>query len=408
MIASMHVKLTVKLTLILSCILILVFLLTSFLTYRDQQKMAQKIALDQGRNVSRELIAIFNHISDVVRNEPENNYALVPQVMSTQIAKKISTEDHYSIRQVALAFRNPDNRPDDYEVEQLKIFATSKKNEIYSVTKKQGKEVFRYMQALVADDSCLKCHGKFESAPTFIQQRFPKDHPSYNYKLGDILGAVSVVRPMTDLYGAVAKNLQQALYFRAGILLLVVIVTWFFVRHFIIVPIKAASKTVHQITRTGDLHERIPVTRVRDEIGQLLLDFNVMMAELERTTLQRQESENRYRSLIEVSHSAIVTFLENGKIVISNQQAEQLIGLSRSALLGESIFDYIEDSARLKSKIAQLALMEEHETIEEPSSYMFMAASGAKQKITITLVLASAVEQLPMFTAILRLPDSRG
>jgi len=402
MAVSKSLKLNVKFNLILSCVLIALFLGTAFLTYRNQQEVAQKIALDQGRNVTRELIAIFNHMSDIVRNEPDTNYALVPQVVATQIAKKISTEDRYTIRQVSLTFRNPDNRPDVYETEQLQAFADSKDVESYQVKKSEGKEVFRYMQALVADESCLKCHGSFESAPGFIQQRFPEGHPSYNYQVGDILGAVSVIRPMADLYGEVAKNLKQALFYRAGILLLVVLITWFFVRQFIISPIQAASKTIHRITSTGSLQERIPITGPQDEVGQLLIDFNTMMSELDRTTLQRQESEDRYRSLIEAAQSAIVTFLANGKVVISNQQAEQLIGLSRMALLGESFYDFLEDSGRLKAEVVSMSQGDKQNASEAAARYLFRAADGSKQEVEITLVLASAVENAPMFTAILR------
>lgn len=402
---SKHSKLNIKFNLLLSCVLIGLSLATAFLTYRDQQEVAQKIALEQGRNVSRELIATFDHMSEIVRNEPETNYALVPQVVATQIAKKISADDRYSIRQVSLNYRNPDNRPDSYEAKQLKAFAADGKDEIYSVTKNAGKDVFRYMQALAADNSCLKCHGAFDTAPEFIQQRFPQDHPSYNYKVGEIIGAVSVVRPMADLYGDVANSLKQDLYYRAGILILVVVVTWFFVRQLIIAPIQSASNTIHRITSTGNLHERIPVKGARDEIGQLLIDFNSMMSELDRTTLQRQESEDRYRSLIEAAQSAVVTFLENGKIVISNQQAERLIGLSRARLLGESFFDFFDDSDKLKAKAVALSKSKRQTNRQETDHYLLRDASGDKKNMEITLVLASEVENTPMFTAILRLPE---
>lgn len=399
-----HLKLNVKFNLLISCVLIVLFLGTSYLTFRNQQVVAQKVALEQGRNVSRDLVTIFNHMSDIVRNEPETNYALVPQVVANQIAKKISAADRYTIRQVSLKYRNPENRPDAYEAQQLKTF-TANDHETYRVTKNAGKDVFRYMQALVADQSCLKCHGSFETAPTFIQQRFPPGHASYNYKVGEIIGAVSVVRPMADLYGDVANSLKQSLYYRAGMLIMVVMVTWFFVRRFIIAPIQSASSTIHRITSTSNLKERIPVRGAGDEIGRLLLDFNAMMDELDRTTLQRQESEDRYRSLIEAAQSAVVTFLENGKIIISNQQAEKLIGLSRSRLLGETFFTYLEDSDRLKAKVAALSLPEKQTSLHQTDRYQFRDANGNKRDMDITLVLASVVDNTPMFTAILRLPE---
>ena len=168
MAGSGNLKLNTKFNLILSSLLLGLFLLTAYLTFSDQQNMARNIALEQGRNVSKELITTFNHMSDIVRDEPETNYSLVPQVVATQIAQKISADGQYRIRQVSLNYRNPDNRPDAYEAGHLKEFPSGTSKELYSVTTIAGEKVFRYMKSLVADASCLKCHGSYETAPAFI------------------------------------------------------------------------------------------------------------------------------------------------------------------------------------------------------------------------------------------------
>ena len=80
--------------------------------------------------------------------------------------------------------------------------------------------------------------------------------------------------------------------------------------------------------------------------------FNDLMEEMGRKTLQSRESEERYRKFIEMARSAVVTFMEDGKIVISNQKAEELFGLSRQALLGENVFKFIEDGEALRLELA--------------------------------------------------------
>lgn len=174
-------KLNTKINLLLSSLLICLFLLTALLTYRDQQQLVFNMALEQSRSVARQIITTTDYMSSVVRNEPENNYALVPQVVATQVAKRISEGNPYSVRQVSLSYRNPGNRPDSYEVEQLQAFAETSEVELYHVTKVNGARVFRYMRSMIAERSCLECHGSYESAPLFIQQHYPKNHPSYNY-----------------------------------------------------------------------------------------------------------------------------------------------------------------------------------------------------------------------------------
>jgi nitrogen fixation/metabolism regulation signal transduction histidine kinase len=59
-----------------------------------------------------------------------------------------------------------------------------------------------------------------------------------------------------------------------------------------------------------------------DEIGELVVAFNELMSELDRKTTQKMESEERYRNFIEIAQSPIITFMEDGKIVIANRRAE--------------------------------------------------------------------------------------
>src|SRR5690606_9091033 len=140
----------------------------------------------------------------------------------------------------------------------------------------------------------------------------------------------------------------------------------FLVRRFIIGPILLASATMNQVARTGDLSARISTTRTtKDEIGELITAFNGMMEELDRTNLQRKESEDRYHNLIEAAQAAIVTFLENGKIVISNHLAESLFGLPRHELLGKSIFDFLENENVLRDKIEKYAQTGDREWLRE-------------------------------------------
>ena len=123
------------------------------------------------------------------------------------------------------------------------------------------------------------------------------------------------------------------------------------IRKTIINPVKLISSTIIDVTRTGNFSERLPKTS-NDEIGQLIGAFNDLMGEMGRKTLQSRESEERYRKFIEMARSAVVTFMEDGKIVISNQKAEELFGLSRQALLGEDIFKFIVDGEALRASMA--------------------------------------------------------
>ena len=62
--------------------------------------------------------------------EPEHNYNLVPQVVATQVAKRVTQSSKFYVRQVSLRYRNPGNRPDAYETLQLQRFQHNPPREI--------------------------------------------------------------------------------------------------------------------------------------------------------------------------------------------------------------------------------------------------------------------------------------
>ncbi len=78
----------------------------------------------------------------------------------------------------------------------MKAFSQSPAKEISGVVTSDGIKSFRYMQVMVAEKSCLRCHGSYETAPRFVRERFPPGHISYDYRLGEVIGAVSAGIPM--------------------------------------------------------------------------------------------------------------------------------------------------------------------------------------------------------------------
>jgi hypothetical protein len=154
-----NLKLGAKFYLIMSLLLVSLFAAAAYLTYQREQTLLLKIAVDNARNFAKVIIETRDYISSVVKGEPEHNYNLVPQVVATQVAKRLTRDSSYYVRQVSLRYRNPNNRPDDYETSQLKIFAEKSAKESFRIISVKGQEVFRYMLPMVAAKSCLECHG---------------------------------------------------------------------------------------------------------------------------------------------------------------------------------------------------------------------------------------------------------
>jgi PAS domain S-box-containing protein len=395
-----NLHLRTKFNLIMSLLLVCLFLTAAFLTYRKQQQLILRFAEENARNLARQIIETRDYMSGAVRGEAENNYDLVPQVVATRVAKRITAGSPYYVRQVSLRYRNPDNRPDSFETARLENFSKKGPAESSSTETADGKQTFRYLQPMVAVESCLACHGDYDKAPAFVRARFPRGHYSYNYKVGEVIGAVSVSIPMADLYRQIGTNLKQDLLYRGVIFCIVILVMGWILRRSIIDPVKQLAVSISRVTRTGSYSERLP-RLTNDEIGTLIGSFNDLMQEMEQKNQQSSEANARYRSFIDMVPSAVVTCLQDGRIIVTNRRAEKLFGFSRKDLLGKSIFDFITGEAARNELFATSMKDGRIMMVTENSIQTVRSFRGSPTKMEIAISVSEG-DQQPLFTVILR------
>lgn len=395
-----NLHLRTKFNLIMSLLLVCLFLTAAFLAYRKQQQLILRFAQDNARTLARQIIETRDYMSSAVRDETEKNYDLVPQVVATRVAKRITAGSPYYVRQVSLRYRNPDNRPDNYETARLENFSQKGVAEISSIETVDGKLTFRYLQSMVAVESCLTCHGDFDKAPAFVRARFPRGHYSYNYKVGEVIGAVSVSIPMADLYRQIGANLKLDLFYRGVIFCIIILVMGWILRRSILDPVKQLALSISRVTRTGSYDERLP-RLTNDEIGMLIGSFNELMQELEQKNQQSAEADARYRSFIEMVPSAVVTCLQDGRIIISNQRAERLFGVSHKDLIGKSIFNFITGEAARSELFATSIKDGRIRLVKEVSLQTVRGSRGRQTEMEIAIAVSER-DQQPLFTIILR------
>lgn len=400
---SLFARLSVnaKYNLVSSCLLIVLFLALAYNSYSREQSLILKSSIDYARSISHQIVATRDYLSKNVHDEAARNQNLVPQVAATRIASQLTQGSNYYVRQVSLRYRNPDNRPNAYETAQLQSFRDNNKTaETWQVVSEAGKRSMRYLLPMVADQSCLTCHGSYESAPAFVQARFPQGHISYSYKVGEVIGAVSVSVPMQSLYQDVTRNFMRDLLYDGIVLVLFVFTSGWIISRIILTPVKAVATSITRVAKTGNFSERLQRDD-NDEIGDLISSFNDLMAELERKTIQRLESEERYRNFIEIAQSPIVTFLADGKILITNQKAEKLLGMNKQELLGQCIFDFMEHGDLLKIEVADYFAGENSQLIETGSRQKVRDVCGRLFDVEMVISVSQS-DQNQMFTAILR------
>jgi len=395
-----RLSVTTKYNIISSLLLMALFMALAYSSYRREQSLILKGAIDNARTVSRQIIETRDYLSRSVTSEPERNENLIPQVAATRIAQQLTNGSNYYVRQVSLRYRNPNNRPDSFETAQLTAFRDVKAAESWQVTTENGQKQLRYLLPMVSDASCLICHGSYDEAPRFIQRRFPRGHFSYGYKVGEVIGAVSVSVPMAALYLQIGANLKSDIVYDGIVLVAFVLISGWIIRRTILTPVKAVAASIAVVARSGNFSERLE-ERGGDEIGALIGSFNDLMAELDRKTIQRVESEDRYRNFIEIAQSPIITFMSDGKIVISNQKAEKLFGLSKQELLGQSIFDFIENGEMLQGAMMDYFSAGSSDLIGTTTRQRVRDVCGRLFEVDMVISVSQS-DQSPMFSAILR------
>ena len=158
-------SISARFSIIVSTLLLILFILLAWTSYLHDKDMVQQENVSTARIIAKNLIITRDYLSAEAKTDIlEKSFNLTPQVAATKIAQRLTAGSGYYVRQVSLRFRNPSNRPDHFEQEQLIKFSSGLSKESSQVTGENGSEVLRYMLPMIASESCLVCHGKIGRA----------------------------------------------------------------------------------------------------------------------------------------------------------------------------------------------------------------------------------------------------
>ncbi len=113
---------------------------------------------------------------------------ITPAILTKQLSDKAGKSDSYSFKITNANPLNPDNKPDRFETEALKLFKSSQKDGIFRIEFRDGKETLRYVAPLYVSSTCLGCH--------MVD----------GHKPGDVGGCLSVFVPMDDARSAINQE----------------------------------------------------------------------------------------------------------------------------------------------------------------------------------------------------------
>ncbi len=107
--------------------------------------------------------------------------------------------DAIKIKRTTFKYRNPKNKPTDYEKEALNYFISHKKERFYiQKIKINNKIYYNYYKKLTVVGICLKCHGNIKRMNKRLIKKLKELYPNdkaVNYKAGDFRGVIEVSIP---------------------------------------------------------------------------------------------------------------------------------------------------------------------------------------------------------------------
>jgi hypothetical protein len=111
-----------------------------------------------------------------------------------------ASQDAWQVGRTALKTRNPDNRPDSWELQVLEDFERRKAAGESIARLETAVEIdgnFRYMKAIPTGGLCLSCHGDDLSEPVAakLRQLYPDDQAT-GFQAGDIRGAFTLTKKL--------------------------------------------------------------------------------------------------------------------------------------------------------------------------------------------------------------------
>ncbi|MCF6157682.1 MAG: response regulator [wastewater metagenome] len=409
-------KIRHKLVIILATLLVILNGTIAFFIYKriryefitEYREKAKLVAMEL--ETTRNYLASSLQKSGIEINEKTKHF--IPAVSGHTIGKEFEEKTGYIVKQTSLQFRNVENRPDPFEE---KVLRKMKENpgllEYWSEDIVRGGRAERYMYALYVKEDCLLCHGSQEKAPEFVKKNYDI---GYNYKVGEVRGAISVVIPREIAEQRFAANVIFFITLSSVSVVLVVAIIFLTTRRFVR-PIEQLTDTVTRIIKTGDFTTMVDISS-KDEVGILSRAFNELSEKCHYTyaTLEQKIAEktahlqkanvaleraNKMKSefLATMSHelrtplNAIIGFAEvlRDKICgeLTEEQTEFVKDIHSSGLHLLQMINDILDLSKIEAGKMELQyeIFPVPEAIQEVYTILKGLANKKEQRLTITI-----------------------
>ncbi len=316
-------------------ILILFCLGCAVVVYRMEKQRAEETVYKEAEIYIAAVDATRTYVKDVLRPKmyqivPEDHF--VVEAMSTSyVGREIMGRIHdrfknFRYRRTALHPINPASRVDRYERKMIERFGNDRASSEWSgLITRDGQSYYARFRAIVADESCLRCHGRPEDLPAPIVEMYGRREQE-PYVVDTVVGVDAVYVPVGVAFQRIKARAWGTFIVSTGLLSLLVIVIYSLFNYMVTSELKGLVVTFRKIIRGGNHQENGDVPVPSDEIDQLKHAFENVADDLGKAHCELGASEEKFRILFENSRDPIFISDMDLKIVDINSAGINLFG----------------------------------------------------------------------------------
>ncbi len=276
-------KLGVKLNLLLAAILITLIVTIGLILSIVLQNYAERAIADKASLLMETMSSVRYYTSTQINPELasrlETEQLFIPQTVpaysAREVFERLRSNEQYSNFFYKEATLNPTNlrdKADKFETEIINSLKNNPQSQKQGFRSIPGGDIFYIARPLkIEQESCLRCHGVPEDAPSSQIATYGSDN-GFGWKFNEIVGAQIVFLPA----GEVIKDSRNLRYLVVGtvfaLLLPAIALLNVFLKFTITDPIDKISSLSKKLS-TGDMEVEFE-QKSKDEIGILAASLN--------------------------------------------------------------------------------------------------------------------------------------
>ncbi|HTY38860.1 MAG TPA: methyl-accepting chemotaxis protein [Bacteroidota bacterium] len=324
--------------------------------------------------------------NDVFRKDLKDPKAIlytVPVFAAIQVAGQKAAELGLEFRVPKFSPRNPKNLPDEYEASVLKSLESGSLAETWTIDQKINK--LRYFRPIKLTQECMNCHGDPQLSKVFWKNDKGLDPTGVameGWKVGEVHGAFEVLMPLDKVQAEVAASSRSIALIAIVGAIVILLIGWFASR-MVTRPIDNLV-VVAQRVAGGDLTVSAE-KHSRDEIGELIDSFNVMVEGLRKTVGQLLESSSAVASA-----SAEISSSTEEMAAGAREQTNQAGEVASSV---EEMTQTIVENSKNASTTADTA-RQAKEAAEQGGKVVIETVEGMRRIASVVIKSAETVKAL--------------